>query len=59
MLQRIVVLRILSWCWLGLPPQDLRLFALGTATVTTLGYERETRVNTRLNGSLIQPAAQN
>ena len=54
MLQRIIVLRILSCCWLGLPPQDGRLFALGTAAVTTLGYEREIRVITRLNGSLIQ-----
>ena len=46
-LQRIMVLRILSCCWLGLPPQDGRLFALGTAAVTTLGYEREIRVITR------------
>jgi len=53
-LQRIIVLRILSCCWLGLPPQDGRLFALGTAAVTTLRHERETRVITRLNGSLIQ-----
>jgi len=53
-LQRIIVLRILSCCWLGLPPQDGRLFALGTAAVTTLGYEREIRVITRLNGRLTQ-----
>jgi hypothetical protein len=36
-LQRIIVLRILSCCWLGLPPRDGRLFALGTAAVVTLG----------------------
>ena len=48
------VLRILSCCWLGLPPQDGRLFALGTASVSTLGYEHERRVITRLNASFAQ-----
>lgn len=48
------VLRILLCRWLGLPPRDGRLFALGTATVTTLGYERETRVIMRLSDGLIQ-----
>lgn len=43
------VLRILICCWLGLPPQDGRLFALATGTVSTLGYEHETRVITALN----------
>jgi probable phosphoglycerate mutase len=46
------ILRILACCWLGLPPEDGRLFSLGTAKVTTLGYELEARVITRLNGGL-------
>jgi len=46
------LLRILACCWLGLPPEDGRLFSLGTAKVTTLGYEHQARVITRLNGGL-------
>jgi probable phosphoglycerate mutase len=48
------ILRIVACRWLGLPPQDGRLFALATAALTTLGYEHETRVITRLNGGLFR-----
>jgi probable phosphoglycerate mutase len=46
------ILRILCCCWLGLPPADGRLFMLGTGAVSTLGYDRENRVITRLNVSV-------
>ena len=38
------LLRILGACWIGRPPGDGRLFALATASVSVLGWERETPV---------------
>jgi broad specificity phosphatase PhoE len=43
------ILRILICSWLGLPPQDARLFALATAALSTLGFEHDTRAITRFN----------
>ena len=38
------VLRILTACWIGLPPIQGRSLMLGTASLSVLGYERQTRV---------------
>ena len=43
------VLRVLTARWLGLPPEDGRLFAMEPAALSVLGYERETRVVRRWN----------
>ena len=46
------VLRILAACWIGLAPTEGRLFALGTASVSILGWEHATRVLEVLNQDL-------
>ena len=43
------LLRVLTACWLGLAPDGGRFFALGTASLSMLGHERETRVISQWN----------
>jgi broad specificity phosphatase PhoE len=43
------ILRILATRWVGLEARDGSLFALGTGSVSVLGWERETRVIQRWN----------
>jgi len=43
------ILRVLAACWLEMRPDAARRFALGTASISTLGYEHENRVISRWN----------
>lgn len=43
------MLRILTACWLDLPPLEGRRFPFSTAALSILGYERETRAIVRWN----------
>lgn len=45
------ILRILAVRWIGLPAVDGKMFALGTGSLSVLGFEREQRVISRWNRS--------
>jgi broad specificity phosphatase PhoE len=51
------VLRVLAARWIGLGPEGGALLALGTGTLSALGYERETRVVRRWNAPVAASAA--
>lgn len=46
------ILRILAACWIQMPPVAGSRLALGTGTVSVLGYEHETRVISEWNRDL-------
>ena len=49
------VLRVLAARWIGLGPEAGALLALGTGTLSVLGYEREARVVRRWNAPVPAP----
>jgi broad specificity phosphatase PhoE len=50
------VLRVMAARWVGLAPESGALLALGTGTLSVLGYERETRVVRRWNAPVAAAA---